>query len=276
MWKNERLWPSQPYFVMNTENFCQEIYLDQGISHFYTFDPVKGKKLYAVPDGCIDLVFQYHNDDRVEGYAFGTVLGYQKSFFSEEGEVFGVRFMPGYFPAGLSATQKQLVGKGYLLSECFSKDFSMKQMMCEKDFHKRIKIFMNEYTRLEQKKEKPYGKKALVYSINDMVYKADGVIKVSEISDRTGYSERYISRVFSEEMGFPPKTFCKIIQFQRALEFMNYGAPEKMTDAVMQLGYYDQAQFIKDFKKYAGITPYKYHKLIEAGKYREKITSVHE
>ena len=72
-------------------------------------------------------------------------------------------------------------------------------------------------------------------------------------------------------MGFSPKTFCKIIQFQRALEFLNYGAPDRMTDAAVALGYYDQAQFIRDFTRYAGITPKKYLKLVEEQNYKSKI-----
>ena len=104
-----------------------------------------------------------------------------------------------------------------------------------------------------------------------MVYESDGKIKVSELEENTGYSVRYINKVFIEEMGFSPKIFCKIIQFQRALEFLNYGAPDKMTDAAVALGYYDQPQFIRDFKKYAGMTPKKYFKLVERRDYKSKV-----
>lgn len=273
-WKNEKLWPSQPYFVIDTDDFCQEIYLKRGISHFYTFRHSGSKELYAVPDGCIDLVFQYRPDGSMDSYVFGTVLRYRKISFPEEGEFFGVRFMPGVLPAGLSVTQHDIVDMRYPLDRCLSKRFRLEKLAAEHDFAKRIQVFLEEYTRLTQKEEKPYGKRALVYSVNDMIYKADGVIRISDIAARTGYSERYITRIFLEEMGFPPKKFCKIIQFQRALEFMNYGAPDKMTDAVIRLGYYDQAQFIRDFRMYAGMTPYRYHKLIEEKRYREKITSV--
>ena len=113
--------------------------------------------------------------------------------------------------------------------------------------------------------------KELVLSVKQMVYESDGKIKVSELKEQTGYSERYINKVFLEEMGFSPKTFCKIIQFQRALEFLNYGAPDRMTDAAVALGYYDQAQFIRDFTRYAGITPKKYLKLVEEQNYKSKI-----
>ena len=96
------------------------------------------------------------------------------------------------------------------------------------------------------------------------------------MQEKTGYSVRYINRVFIEEMGFSPKTFCKIIQFQRSLEFLNYGAPDKMTDAAVALGYYDQSQFIRDFSKCAGITPKKYLMLVRDKGYKQITVAPYE
>lgn len=92
-------------------------------------------------------------------------------------------------------------------------------------------------------------------AVKDMAYNSGGLIKVSEMAERVGYTERYINNIFIEQMGFSPKVFCKIIQFQRSLEFLNYGTPERMTEAAVNLGYYDQPQFIRDFKTYCGMTP---------------------
>ena len=111
----------------------------------------------------------------------------------------------------------------------------------------------------------------MVQSVKQMVYETDGKIRISQMKEKTGYSERYINKAFIEEMGFSPKTFCKIIQFQRALEFLNYGAPDKMTDAAVFLGYYDQSQFIHDFSRYAGTTPKKYLNLVKEYQYQNKI-----
>ena len=44
-----------------------------------------------------------------------------------------------------------------------------------------------------------------------------------------------------------------------------------MTEAAVNLGYYDQSQFIRDFKKYAGITPKQYLKRIELTAYNKFI-----
>lgn len=44
-----------------------------------------------------------------------------------------------------------------------------------------------------------------------------------------------------------------------------------MTAAAVALGFYDQAQFIRDFKKFAGITPKQYLTTVVNAKYKERI-----
>jgi len=268
--KNDLIKPTQPFFVLETDNFMQEIYLKQGISHFYAFSIDEDKDLTTVPDGCIDLLFEYHEND-CRAYACGTVIKHGVQHWDKGREIFGVRFMPGFLPAGINVVLKDLIEKRLVLDDILEDRTLVKRVAGEKDFYSRIRVFIEEYTKLERKREKPYGKMELVMAVKNMVYMSEGQIKVSELSERTGYSERYINKVFIEIMGFSPKTFCKIIQFQKAIEFLNYGKVEKMTKAAVDLGYYDQPKFIKDFKEYAGITPNRYQKLISSEHYKDRI-----
>lgn len=263
--------PTQPYFVFDTNEFFQELYLQDGISHFYTFRVEEEKPLRIVPDGCIDLFFSFERDG-MRGYACGTKLKYACGEPAKEGEVFGVRFMPGIQPELLCVTMRELLEEKIPLEDVLiGKADWLKDMEQEVDFYGRIHIFFEMYRNVKRHRVKPFGKKELVQFVKQMVYESDGKVKVSQMQENTGYSERYINKVFIQEMGFPPKTFCKIIQFQRALEFLNYGAPGKMTDAALSFGYYDESQFIRDFRKYAGMTPKKYLKLVESLDYRNRI-----
>lgn len=271
IWKKDRLRPTQPYFVFDTLDFYQEIYLKQGISHFYSYHIVENKPLRTVPDGCIDLFFEYEKG-HMQGYVCGTPIVYTCEECKGKEEVFGIRFMPGVQPELIGCTMKELLGKKIPIESVLRGDSCwLTKLEEESDFYQRIRIFIEAYTKAEKRREKPFGKQEMVQSIKQMVYESDGKIKVAEMQERTGYSVRYINKVFIEEMGFSPKTFCKIIQFQRALEFLNYGAPDKMTDAAVFLGYYDQPQFIHDFSRYAGITPKKYLNLVEEQHYKNRI-----
>ena len=271
IWKKDRLRPTQPYFVFDTLDFYQEIYLKQGISHFYSYHIVENKPLRTVPDGCIDLFFEYEKG-HMQGYVCGTPLVYTCEECKGKEEVFGIRFMPGVQPELIGCTMKELLGKKIPIESVLRGDSCwLTKLEEESDFYQRIRIFIEAYTKAEKRREKPFGKQEMVQSIKQMVYESDGKIKVTEMQERTGYSVRYINKAFIEEMGFSPKTFCKIIQFQRALEFLNYGAPDKMTDAAVFLGYYEQPQFIHDFSRYAGITPKKYLNLVEEQHYKNRI-----
>lgn len=272
IWKKDKLKPTQPYLVFDTEDFFQEVYLRQGISHFYTYRRRTSDEIRLVPDGCIDLFFAYDNGG-MQSFARGTPTAYKVEQGRRSRDVFGVRFMPGVSPALLNATMKALFDRCVPLEPLLKDDKSwLGQLGAETDFYQHIRVFLDAYTKAERKSEKPFGKTELVLTIKQLVYDTDGTIKVSELGERTGYSERYLNKVFIEKMGFSPKTFCKIIQFQRALEFLNYGAPDKMTDAAVALGYYDQPQFIRDFRRYAGMTPKNYLRMVERRQYQKRIT----
>ena len=271
LWKRDRLRPTQPYFVFDTKDFQQEVYLQQGISHFYTFQMGAEEKLRVVPDGCIDLFFEYENQ-KMQGYVCGTKLEYSIEEHKGAKEIFGVRFMPGVQPVMFTVTMRELLGNMTPIEQVLKGDTEwLKLLEQESDFYQRIRVFIEYFTKAEKQRKKPFGKAELIQSVKRMVYESDGKIKVSEIQDKTGYTTRYINKVFIDEMGFSPKCFCKIIQFQRALEFLNYGAPDRMTDAAVYLGYYDQPQFIRDFTRYAGITPKKYLKLVQEESYQSRI-----
>lgn len=269
-WHEDLLKPSQPFFVLGSSDFKQKIYLQRGISHFYSFKINEPTDLFTVPDGCIDLLFEYSEHD-MYAYACGTVLKAANQHWDGGREVFGVRFMPGFFPAGVNTVLKDLIEKRVLLVDLLDDSTIIKKMAEVKDFEKRVEVFLSEYELLETKRPKPQGKMELCMTVKDLIYESGGLIKISEIAEEAGYSERYINKVFIELMGFPPKTFCKIIQFQNTIEFINYGPDEIFTNRVQQLGYYDQPKFIKDFKSFAGMTPTKYRKLIKERNYKERI-----
>ena len=266
----DKLKPIQPYFVLDTSCFRQEVYLRQGISHFYSFKIEEDIELKTVPDGCIDIMFEYCGND-MKTYACGSILQQSTQHWDGGCEIFGVRFMPGFLPAGLNAVPKDLINKRIVLDDIVIERKIIEKMSKETDFFQRIRVFIECYTALEKKDINPYGKLELCMAVKDLVYESNGLIKVSEIAEKMDYTERYINKVFIEFMGISPKVFCKVIQFQRSLDALNYGNIDNMTELAVNLGYYDQSQFIRDFKRFSGTTPNKYLKMIENRRYKELI-----
>src|SRR6185369_6806042 len=81
-----------------------------------------------------------------------------------------------------------------------------------------------------------------------------GLISVKDLSERTGYSARWLSAKFEEKVGLPPKTLAEIIRFQNQFGFLTRWGGSKVDFD----GYYDQAHFTKQFKRFAGLPPAAY------------------
>ena len=75
-YKTDKLRPTQPFLVLETQDFKQEIYLNQGISHFYTFRLEKTKEITTVPDSCVDMLFEYGKNgmDRALSFWSGSCV----------------------------------------------------------------------------------------------------------------------------------------------------------------------------------------------------------
>jgi transcriptional regulator GlxA family with amidase domain len=52
-----------------------------------------------------------------------------------------------------------------------------------------------------------------------------------------------------------PKTFEKIVRFQKALEMLMKDPGTSLADVAVLCGNYDQSHFIKDFRKFSGGVP---------------------
>lgn len=107
--------------------------------------------------------------------------------------------------------------------------------------------------------------------MKNQIIAANGNVTVSELANYTGYTERYINKVFKQNMGINPKTFGMIMKFQKVIQKINQADDCKLTDICVAAGYYDQSHFIRDFKKYADLAPKEYRKLILENNYNKRM-----
>jgi AraC-like DNA-binding protein len=78
---------------------------------------------------------------------------------------------------------------------------------------------------------------------------------IAAVADKIGLSPRRLVERFKTAVGVPPKRYCRILRFQRALACAERGRQVDWTRIAMDCGYFDQAHFIHDFRSFAGITP---------------------
>jgi len=80
--------------------------------------------------------------------------------------------------------------------------------------------------------------------------------KMAEIMDMNPY---YFHRTFSKTIGLTPQTFINSLRVSKATEFLE--KYDSLAQVALQSGFYDQAYFTKQFKKYYGVTPTNYKKI---------------
>ena len=79
--------------------------------------------------------------------------------------------------------------------------------------------------------------------------------KIEAVAERIGLSPKRLVERFKAAVGLPPKRYCRILRFQRALASAERGREVDWTRIALDCGYFDQAHFIHDFRSFAGITP---------------------
>jgi AraC-like DNA-binding protein len=82
--------------------------------------------------------------------------------------------------------------------------------------------------------------------------------RVADIVERVGLSAGRFIRLFTDEVGLPPKLFSRIHRFQRVVRAVHGAAAVDWADVAASSGYYDQAHLIYDFKAFSGLTPTAY------------------
>ena len=81
---------------------------------------------------------------------------------------------------------------------------------------------------------------------------------VTDIAAGLGVSHGYLDRQFTEQVGLSPRTLARILRMRRLLEEIDVYGSVGWADKAAELGWFDQAHLIRDFKRHTGVTPSEY------------------
>jgi len=80
-----------------------------------------------------------------------------------------------------------------------------------------------------------------------------GSIPIRALADDLGWSHRRLIVRFREQIGVAPKTFARLVRFDRAVSALRAG--RGLAETAFATGYFDQAHMTRDFRELAGTTP---------------------
>ena len=79
-------------------------------------------------------------------------------------------------------------------------------------------------------------------------------MRVSDAHELTGLSSKRLTAVFHAEVGLAPKAYLRVRRLQAALRQLDTGRALGAAIAA-DLGYFDQAQFVREFRAFTAMTP---------------------
>jgi len=82
-----------------------------------------------------------------------------------------------------------------------------------------------------------------------------GMGRIRDAVAASGLSPRQFQRRFETQVGMTPKLFARTIRFDRALAARRDDRSRAWTEIVHDLGYFDQAHFIRECRTFAGLPP---------------------
>jgi AraC-like DNA-binding protein len=122
----------------------------------------------------------------------------------------------------------------------------------------KIALLQAGLTYLLQQNQKEYA--LLDYAV-DLIAQTHGMLTIRELAGHVGYSKRYLDVLFKDHVGLSPKSLAGILRFQACYQVLaRQTSPTSLRNSLSAY-YYDQAHFIKEFKRYSGFTPHQYQEI---------------
>lgn len=208
----------------------------------------------VVSDGCIDIFFELTRPS--ESFVMGFCKKFTEFTLDTTFHYVGIRFLPTMFPQVFKIDASELSNRYVDLSDIHrhTSAFLRDRMEDNLSFEQIKELFDSYFFDLVNNSD--FNADPRLYRSLDMILKKRGVLQVNEELD-FGISQRQLRRLFNYYIGDTPKTFSKVVRFQNILRAKPSVQSLKKSKLFYDVGYYDQAHFIKEFKNHYGVTPTK-------------------
>lgn len=236
----------------------------------------------VLPDGCVDLIVRYSPalatpsiSPRCELLVSGPLFRFKYVHIQPGTMLWGVQIRPGWTDALLGVPAEFLpttlepavahlpdIARTAEMLQAAARAGAQEVedvLLCA--VHHMVYRALDIRSRTESRRSAPWLNDAIV-----LMHNHHGQIRISEIADSLGLSDRTVHRQMRRTLGMPPKTFARILRFQRALTRLqesSMNASDLATLAV-EAGYADQAHMTHEFRTFSGTTPSTYTRLADA------------
>jgi AraC-like DNA-binding protein len=206
----------------------------------------------VVTHPCVNLVFEPHG-----AAVFGVQRRRDSRLLHGSGWAVGVKFRPGGFSGFLRSPVHEITDRAVALDAVFGADGARLAAEAAAHAEPDAKIALAEGF-LRERMPPPDPEVDLVLAVVADMLEVDPGAAVQAIARRHAVSTRTLQRLFRRHVGVGPKWVLRRHRLQEAAEQLAAGERRDWTDLALDLGYFDHAHFIRDFRAVVGRSPAEY------------------
>ncbi|SMO87971.1 Helix-turn-helix domain-containing protein [Flavobacterium resistens] len=224
----------------------QSLLPEDSISHFvHSFWMVENKSGKDIPgtilpNGMVDMTLMKMNSEEWEMSIRGLDTMPGQVIIAKDAKIFSVGFKLLAVEYLFGDSVKDVLNGGKEIPNDFWQFVEFDTESLE-NFQKKVTQKINSISikPIDERKKKLF----------ELIYSSHGTISVKELSEKVFWSSRQINRYFNQQFGISLKEYCKILRFGSSFKNLSEGK------LYPELNFTDQNHFIKEIKKYSGVTP---------------------
>ncbi|WP_229367844.1 helix-turn-helix domain-containing protein [Fibrisoma limi] len=206
----------------------------------------------VVADGCIDLFFDLLAPDDL--FVMGLSTTYTEFPLTGVFNYAGVRFLPTALPLLYRVDASELTNRIEAFRDVVpTAAGALTELIAGHTTLETLKPLLDGYFTRQFTTTNVTPDHRLIQAIAAILTSGGTLNVLSELD--AAISHRQLSRLFQRYVGDTPKVFSRIVRFQQLLNARPSIQTLQEDKVFYDLGYYDQAHFIKEFKTLYGQTP---------------------
>lgn len=173
------------------------------------------------------------------------------------GGVFGVKFRPGGFHGFLQQPVSTLRNRSIAPQQVFGDDAAQLELVLHAQPHdERMVELASDF--LAARLPPPDAQALRVGEVVDAIATDRSIRTLDDVASRWPLTPRTLQRLFNQYVGIGPKWVINRYRMHEALERVDAGDAVDWSQLALELGYFDQAHFIRDFRALVGCPPAEY------------------
>lgn len=228
------------------------------VEHYWTVKwDLRGEAPYSsetLPYPTVHLVIEPES-----AHIVGVMTRKFTRLLTGQGHVFGIKFKPGAFYPFVKTPVSQYTDKTSSLLATFgavgtSFESAMRSAAADEAKIDVAEVFLRDQSPAHDENI------VRIHEIVDFISSERTVNRVDDLVHCFNVNKRTLQRLFSQYVGVSPKWVIQRYRLHEAAEQVAVGNVVDWPKLALDLGYFDQAHFIKDFKAIVGLTPAEYAK----------------